>query len=171
MVKVSRMRTSLLLLALAIGLTACAGGGAGTSGASVDAVETSTTDAAKTTVPLAVRALAGGKVEAFGQWQSCMALSWRYEVFARITAPEGDTVAQREAVRTALLKDGWSDATAVDDHVTVKRDDITVDVVPSPIRAPGVWVMHIRSRCADYDGDNKTRVEGDEATPLEGLVP
>ena len=33
----------------------------------------------------------GGKVEAVGQWQSCMALSWRYEVFARVTAPAGDT--------------------------------------------------------------------------------
>ena len=165
-----RMRTSLLLVALAVALSACSGGGSGGDGPTVDGVETTTTDAAKVSVPVAVRALEADGVKAFGQWQSCMALSWRYEVLASMTAPEGDTATQLEAVRAALVEDGWTDDTEVDDHVTVVREDTTVDVTPSPARGPGTWVMTVQSSCADWDGDDKERIENDEATPIEDLT-
>lgn len=164
---VGRMRTSLLLLALASALTACSGGGGGGGGGGVDAVEKSTTDHAEVAVPVAVRALDAGEVKASGQWQSCMALSWRYEVFASMTAPEGDTATQLEAVKSALVDDGWTDDTQVDDHVTLTREDATVDVAPSPARGPGAWTVKVQSSCADYDGDAKDRVENDEARTIE----
>ncbi|MCF6379188.1 hypothetical protein L2K70_16370 [Nocardioides KLBMP 9356] len=165
------MRTTLLLVALAVALSACSsGGGSGGSGETPDAVAKTTTDHAEAAVPVAVRALEGDKVKAFGQWQSCMALSWRYEVFASMTAPEGDTATQLAAVKDALVEDGWTDDTQVDDHVTLTRDDTTVDVTPSPARGPGTWVVKVQSGCADYDGDDKDVVEHDEARPIEGLT-
>jgi hypothetical protein len=172
---VSRMRTSLLLVALAAALSACAdGGGAGAggggAGGGVDGVEKTTTDHAETAVPKAADALEARKVKAFGQWQSCMALSWRYEVFASMTAAEGDTTAQLEAVRAALVDDGWTDDTQVDGHVTLTREDTSVDVEPSPARGPGTWVVRVQSACADYDGDDQDRVENDEARPIEALT-
>ena len=166
---VERMRVSLLVLALAAALAACSGGGDGGNGPTVDGVERTTTDHAEVAVPVAVRALEADQVKAFGQWQSCMALSWRYEVFVNMTAPEGDTATQLEAVRAALVEDGWTDDTKVDDHVTLVREDTTVDVAPSPARGPGTWVMKVQSSCADYDGDDKDRVENDEAAPIDGL--
>lgn len=164
------MRVSLLLIALAAALSACSGAGGGGGGATADGVEKTTTDHAEVAVPKAVGALEAKKVKAIGQWQSCMALSWRYEVFASMTAPEGDTAAQLDAVKTALVDDGWTDDTQVEDHVTVTRDDVTVDVEPSPARGPGTWVVRVQSACADYDGDEKERVENDEARPIEALT-
>ena len=169
MATVERMRTSILLLGLAVALSACSGDGAGVGGAAADSVEKTTTDHAEAAVPAAVRALGGREVKAFGHWQSCMALSWRYEVFASMTAPEGDTTAQLDAVRSALVDDGWTDDTQVDDHVTLTRQDTTVDVQPSPARGPGTWVVRVQSRCADYDGDEKERVENGRTTPIEEL--
>lgn len=168
---VGPMRTSLLLLVMATVLTACAGGGSKGSGATVDRVEKTTTAAAELAVPSAVRALEAEKVEAFGQWQSCMALSWRYEVFASMTVPKGDAAAQLAAVKAALVEGGWTDDTQVDDQVTLTRDDTTVNVTPSPARGPGRWVMKVQSSCADYDGDDKDRVENDEARPIRGIAP
>lgn len=167
---VERVRVSLLLLALATALSACSGGSTGGGGGSVDSVERVTTDAAEVAVPVSVRALDAAKVKAFGQWQSCMALSWRYEVFVSMTAPEGDTATQLEAVKAALVEDGWTDKTTVDDRVTVVREDTTVDVAPSPARGPGTWVLKVQSSCADYDGDELERVENDEAAPIEKLT-
>ena len=167
---VERVRVPLLLLTLVAALSACAGGSSGGGGGSVDSVEKVTTDHARVATPTVVDALRASKVKAFGQWQSCMALSWRYEVFASLTAPEGDTAAQLEAVRTALVQDGWTDDTQVDDHVTVVREDTRVDVAPSPARGPGTWVMKVQSECADYDGDEKDRVEDDEAEPIADLT-
>ena len=167
---VGRMRMTLMLLVLATALSACSGGGDGGNGPTADGVEKTTTDYAEVAVPVAVEALEADQVKAFGQWQSCMALSWRYEVFVSMTAPDGDTATQMEAVRSALVEDGWTDDTKVDDHVTLVREDTTVDVAPSPARGTGTWVMKVQSSCADYDGDDKERVENDDAAPIEGLT-
>lgn len=166
---VGRMRMTLMPLVLATALSACSGGGDGGNGPTVDGVETTTTDHAELAVPMAVEALEADQVKASGQWQSCMALSWRYEVFVSMTAPEGNTATQLEAVRAALVDDGWTDDTKVDDHVTLVREDTTVDVAPSPARGPGTWVMTVQSSCAEYDGEEKERVENDEAAPIEDL--
>lgn len=168
---VTRMRTTLLLLTLATLLVACGEGASGgeAGGASREQVETSTTERAKEAIPLISEALEATRTEATAQWESCMAISWRYAAFASLTAPAGDPAAQLEEVRAALAGAGYDDATQVDGHVTVTRDDTTVDVEPSPARGKGVWVVRVQSSCADYDGDDREQVENDEARPLDGL--
>ena len=168
------VRTTLLLLVLATVLSACStGGGSGGSGGgggeSVDAVETATTELAQEAIPLVSEALGATAVKAQGQWQSCMAISWRYEAFASITAGEGETAAQLDRVRAALVDAGYDDATQVEGHVTVERGDTTVDVQPSLARGPRAWKVVVQSSCADYDGDDLERVENDEGRPLEGV--
>jgi hypothetical protein len=165
------VRTTLLLLVLATVMSACSSGGgsAKEGGGSVDAVETATTERAQEAIPLVSEALGATAVKAQGQWQSCMAISWRYEAFATITAAEGEATQQLDRVRSALVDAGYDDATQVDNHVTVERGDTTVDVQPSPARGPGAWTVSVQSSCADYDGDDLERVENDEGRPLDGV--
>ena len=169
---VSRMRTTLLLLALVSLLAACGGGSSGGTddgGTSLDTVESTTTERAQEALPLVAEALGADVARASRQWQSCMAISWRYEAFATLSAPAGDTATQLDDVRAALTGAGYDDATQVDDHVTVTRDETTVDVQPTPARGEGSWTVTVRSECADYDGDDLERVENDEGVPLDGV--
>lgn len=172
---VDRMRTTFLLLALttmlSTALTACGGGGGSDDqgGSSLDQVEASTTERAREAIPLVTEALGSSGAEATAQWQSCMAISWRYEAFATMNATGGDAAAQLDAVRAALLGAGYEDDTQVDGHVTVTRGDTTVDAQLSPARGKGTWTVTVQSSCADYDGDDLKRVESDEARPLDGV--
>ncbi|WP_191280190.1 hypothetical protein [Nocardioides flavus (ex Wang et al. 2016)] len=166
------MRTTVLLLALVSLLAACGGegsGGSGADGSSVDTVETTTTERAQEAIPLVAEALGADVVRASRQWQSCMAISWRHEAFATLSAPAGDASSQLDDVRAALTGAGYQDATQVDDHVTVTRDETTVDVQPTPARGEGTWTVTVRSECADYDGDDLERVENDEGGRLDGV--
>ena len=166
------MRTTLLLLALTTALsamlTAC-GGGDEAGSSSREQVETSTTDSAREAIPLVSEALGATGAKAAGRWQSCMAISWRYGVFASVQAAEGETGSQLDAVRTALTGAGFADDTQVDGHVTATRDDTTVDVQPSPIRGKRTWTVTVQSSCADYDGDDRELVENDTERPLDGM--
>ena len=164
---VKRMRT-LLLLTLATLLAACGGDGSG-DGSSLEEVEASTTERAREAIPLVSGAIGATATRASAEWQSCMAISWRYEAFATLTAPAGDTDARLGDVRAALTGAGYEDATQVDGHVTVTRGDTTVDVEPSPARGKGTWVVRVQSSCADYDGEDRDRVENDEARTLDGV--
>lgn len=169
---VSHMRTTVLLLALVSLLAACGGGSSGDAddaGSSVDTVESTTAEQAQEAIPLVAEALGADVVRASRQWQSCMAISWRHEAFATLSAPAGDTTTQLDDVRSALTGAGYDDATQVDDHVTVTRDATTVDVQPTPARGEGSWTVTVRSECADYDGDDLERVEDDEGGPLDGV--
>ena len=169
---VSRMRTTVLLLALVSLLAACGGGSSGDAddaGSSLDTVESTTTERAQEAIPLVAEALGADVVRASRQWQSCMAISWRHEAFATLSAPGGDTPKQLDDVRSALTGAGYDDATQVDDRVTVTRDETTVDVQPTPARGEGTWTVTVRSECADYDGDDLERVENDEGGPLDGV--
>jgi len=165
------MRTTLLFLALTTVPTACGGGGSGddASSSSREQVEASTTERAQEAIPLVSEALGAKAARASSQWQSCMAISWRYEAFATVTAAAGETAAQLEDVRAALTDAGYEDATQVDGHVTVTGGDTTVDAQLSPARGKRTWTVTVQSSCADYDGDDLERVENDEARPLDGL--
>jgi hypothetical protein len=174
---VGRMRTTLLILSCATLLVACGGGsggsgdpgGSGKASSGVEDVRTVTTGQAQEAVPLVADALGATATKATAQWQSCMAISWRYEAFATITAPEGKVDAQLASVREALTGAGFEDTTQVDGHVTVTRDDTTVDVQPAPARGAGAWTVSVASSCADYDGDDLDQVENDEPHPLDGV--
>ncbi len=161
------MRTTLLLVFLATLVSACGGGGS--AGTSLETVESTTTERAEEAIPLVTEALGATAVKARGQWQSCMAISWRYEAFATLTAAEGETEPRLEKVRAALVDAGYDDATQVDGHVTVERGDTTIDVQPSPARGAGAWTMTVQSECADYDGDDLEKVENDKGRPLDGV--
>ena len=173
--RVGVVRTTLLLLALVAGLTACAGGDDGdgadeTSG--VDAVERTTTERAKEAIPLASGALAATATEIYTQWQSCMAISWKHAVFGFITAPEGNPARQLESIRTALLDAGYDDATQVDGHVTMSRDETTFDIQqPGAAYGKGTWQVSVTSACAGYRGDDKARIDNDTPTLVEGFGP
>ncbi len=171
-IAVGHLRTTVLLLALVSLLAACGGGssgGAGGAGSSVDEVESTTTERAQDAVPLVAEALGADVVRASRQWESCMAISWRHEAFATLSAPGGDTSTQLGDVRSALTGAGYVDAAQVDGHVTVTRGDTEVDVQPTPARGEGAWTVTVRSTCADYDGDDLERVEDDEGGPLDGV--
>ena len=154
---------------VAVALTAVLGACGDSGGLKVDEVEEAVIGRATEAVPLTSRALGARKVEATSQWQSCMAISWRYEAFAEMTAPAGDPTEQLDSVRSALLDAGYADATQADGHVTAARDDVSVDVQRSPARGERTWTVTVRSRCADYDGDDLDRVEDDGPTPLKGV--
>ncbi len=164
------VRTTLLLLVLATIMSACSSGGGSAGGDdSVDAVEAATTEIAKEAIPLVSDALGATDVTAQGEWQSCMAISWRYEAFASLTAGKGEAPALLEKVRAALVDAGYEDATQVEGHITVERGDTTVDVEPSLARGPRAWTVKVASKCADYDGDDRDRVENDEPRPIDGV--
>lgn len=169
---VGHRRTALLLLASVGLLAACGGGrpgGADDPGSSVDTVESATTERAQEAIPLVAEALGAEEVRASRQWESCMAISWRYEAFATLTAPPGDATTQLDDVRAALTGAGYEDATQVDGHVTVTRGDTGVDVQPAPARGEGTWTVTVRSQCAGYDSDDLERVENDEGGTLDGV--
>ena len=175
---VGRVRSALMLLVLpavlATVLSACADSGGSTGGSDggpdqVDAVRAATTERAQQVIPLVAEALGATAVRAHGQWQSCMAISWRYEAFATVEAADGEAAAQLEQVRSALVDAGWEDTTQVEGHVTVERDDTTVDVQPTPARGRGTWTVSVTSSCADYDGDDLERVENDEPREISGV--
>lgn len=171
------MRTTVLLLALITSLTACAGGAGGGGGTDegagdVEAVERTTTERAKEAIPLAADALSATDVEVYTQWQSCMAISWKYAAVGQISAPEGDVAQQLERIRVALLDAGYDDVTQVDGHVSMERDGTTFDIQqPGAAYGPGTWQVSLSSECAGYRGDDKARIEDDSPQLLEGLVP
>ncbi len=171
--RVVLMRTTILLLALLTSLSACAGSAdTGDDAGGVDVVESTTTTQAREAIPLASDALSATGVEVYTQWQSCMAVSWKYAAFGQIIAPEGDVAEQLDSIRTALLDAGYDDVTQVDGHVSMERDGITFDIQqPGAAYGPGKWQVSISSACAGYRGDDKTRVEDDSPQPLEGLAP
>lgn len=170
---VSAMRTVLLVCTLLPLLAACAWGGGGGNGGSsgtssaAEQVESTTTSHAEQALPAVAEALGAEVPEVVAQWQSCMALSWRYEAFATFTVPEAERDAQLGAVRDALTSAGWTDATQVDGRVTLERDDTVLDVTPAPARGPRTWTATVASTCAGYDGDDRDRVEGDQGRPLD----
>lgn len=170
-IAVGHLRTTVFLALVSL-LAACGGassGDADDTASSLDIVESTTTERAQEAVPLVAEALGADVVRASRQWESCMAISWRHEAFATLSAPGGDTSTQLDDVRSALTGAGYDDAAQVDGHVTVKRGDTEVDVQPTPARGEGAWTVTVRSECADYDGDDLERVEDDEGGPLGGV--
>ncbi len=167
------MRTTVLLLALLTSLAACADDGAsGGTGGGAESVERTTTERAEEAIPLASQALRATGAEVYTQWQSCMAISWKYAAVGQLVAPEKDTAQQLDDVRTALVDSGYEDVTKVEGHVTVERDGTTIDIQqPGAAYGPDKWQVAVSSECAGYDGDDKARIEDDTPRLLEGLAP
>lgn len=160
--------TVLTLMALVVGATSCSTG--------ADEVpardrETQVVDAVSEAVPLVEQALGATEVEVGGGWSSCPSgVGHVYSGGGTITAPEGDPVAQLDAVRTALTDAGFEDGAQVDGHVSVSRGDVGLDLQPSAARGEGAWKISFTGPCTRYGGDDEDYVQEQGRAPERTLL-
>ena len=118
------------------------------------------------------QALGATKVTIGGGWSSCPGgVGHVYSGGGTITAPEGDTDAQLEAVRTALTDAGFEDGTQVEGHVSVSRDEVGLDFAPSAARGPGAWSVSFKGPCKRYGGDDEQYVQDQNLEGERTLLP
>ena len=169
------MRTALTILALGalIGATsACSSSTGGDEVAAKDR-EKQVVDAVTEAVPLVEQALGATKVTVGGQWSSCPGgVGHVYSGGGSITAPEGDTDAQLDAVRTALTDAGFERR----DHRSTttsasSRDEVGLDFAPSAARGPGTWAVSFKGPCKRYGGDDEQYVQDQNLEGERTLLP
>ncbi len=124
-------------------------------------------------VPLAQDALGATKVLVDGQWGSCPGgVGHRFTGGGTLTAPEGDTATQLEAIRTALVDAGYDDETQVDDHVTLARDEVELDFARQlAAKTPGTWKVSFQGPCKRYSGDDEDYVKAQNLEGARQLLP
>ena len=161
------------LLPPVLALVLVAGGcGLGAEEGDASATRTTVLEEASRSVPVAARALDATDAAGGAGWFECMQnLSWKYEGWARITNPEGDVEAQREAIRAALTDAGYTDVTQVEDHVTVETQGFTIDLQPPGAASPDGWSASFRSDCVPLGADDQRQAEAEEDRALDDLVP
>ena len=170
------MRTALLLLSVGALLGATSACSASTGGDDVPAKdrEREVVDTVTKAVPLAQEALGATKVLVDGQWGSCPGgVGHRFTGGGTLSAPEGgDTQAQLEAVRSALVDAGYDDETQVDDHVTVARGEVELDFAPQlAAKTPGTWKVSYQGPCKRYSGDDEDYVKAQNLEGARQLLP
>ncbi len=169
MARLVRMRSALMLLSIAalLGATSACSSSTGGDEVSAKTREREVVDTVTEAVPLAQGALGASKVLVDGQWGSCPGgVGHRFSGGGTITAKEGDTAAQLEAVRSALVDAGFDDETQVDGHVSVVRSQVDLDFSPQPAaQTPGTWKVSFHGPCKRYGGDDEDYVK---AKNLEG---
>ncbi|HEY0642304.1 MAG TPA: hypothetical protein VGD39_02720 [Nocardioides sp.] len=161
--------TVLALVALVAGASSCS---LGKDEVSAKDREKQVVDAVSEAVPLARKALGAADAQVEGQWGSCPGgVGHRFTGGGTLTGPEGDTDAQLEAVRTALVDAGFEDGTQVDGHVSVSRDDVDLDFQPSPARGKGAWAVSFYGPCNRYSGDDEDYVQAANLEPARSVLP
>lgn len=176
MARLVRMRTALLLLSVGalLGVTsACSSSPMGGDEVSAKDREQEVVDTVSEAVPAARDALGGTKVLVDGQWGSCPGgVGHRYSGGGTITASDGDSDAQLEAVRSALVDAGFEDGTQVDGHVTVARSEVELDFQPQlAARTPGTWKVSFHGPCKRYSGDDEDYVKAQNLEGARTLLP
>jgi len=164
------MRTALLVLSVGalLGATsACSSSASGGDEMSPQAREQEVVDTVTEAVPVAQDALEATRVLVDGQWGSCPGgVGHRFAGGGTLSASEGDTEAQLEAIRAALVDAGYDDDTQVEGHVSVSRGDVALDFAPQlAARPPGTWKVSFHGPCKRYSGDDEDYVK---AKNLEG---
>jgi hypothetical protein len=167
------MRTALTVLTLAAlvaSVSACSLGG---DEVSAKTREQEVVDTVTEAVPLVQEAVAASEATIDGKWSSCPGgVGHRFAGGGTVTAPEGDTAAQLEAVRAALTDAGFTDETKVDGHVTATRDEVSLHVEqPSGARGPGLWAVSFHGPCNRYGGDDEDYVKAQNLQPATILLP
>jgi hypothetical protein len=167
------MRTALTVLALAALAASVSACSLGEDGMSAEAREREVVDTVTEAVPLVQEAVAATEATVDGKWGSCPGgVGHRFAGGGTVTAPEGDPDAQLEAVRAALTDAGFEDGTKVDGHVTVTRDEVSLDVQqPSAVRGAGVWAVSFHGPCNRYGGDDEDYVKAQNLQPATVLLP
>ena len=126
--RLGAMRTALLVLSVGalLGATsACTSSSTGGDDVSAKAREQEVIDTVAQAVPVAQDALGATKVLVDGQWGSCPGgIGHRFTGGGTLSASQGDSEAQLEAIRTALVDAGFDDETQVDGHVSVSRGEV-----------------------------------------------
>jgi hypothetical protein len=172
----SAMRTALTILSIGalIGVTsACSAGSTGGDEVSAQTREQEVVDAVTEAVPAAQDALGATEVLVDGQWGSCPGgVGHRFAGGGTLTAPEGDTDGQLEAVRSALVDAGFDDETQVDGHVTVVRSEVELDFQPQlAAKTPGTWKVSYHGPCKRYSGDDEDYVKAQNLEGARTLLP
>ena len=172
MTRLARMRTPLVACTLAalLGLSAC---GLGSDSVSAATREQTAIDAVTEGLPLALTALEGTEALADGQWTSCPGgIGHQFRGGGILTAPKGEVGAQLEAVRTALIGADFQDDTTVDGHVSLTREEVSLDIQqPSSLLGPKKWRVSYHGPCRTYSGEDETYVEQQSLAPAETLLP
>ncbi len=130
-------------------------------------------------VTAAMGAIAGSDAQGAAQWASCMAQpAWRYQGWARFAGPPGERRAQLDAIRAALLRVGYADATQVRDKVTVQRDRFVFTIGPALPTRDGrpQWKASFHAApCSSLDRRERARIEArqhvDTPLPLRDGAP
>ena len=161
--------TVLALVALVAGTTSCS---LGTDEVSARDREKQVVDAVSEAVPLVEQALGATNVEIGGSWGSCPSgVGHVYSGGGTLVAPEGDSAAQLDAVRTALTDAGFEDGTQVDGHASVSRGEVDLDFQPSPARGRGAWAVSFSGPCKRYGGDDEDYVKAQDLEGERTILP
>ena len=170
--RVAAMRPTLAVVALVVlvvGLSACS---TGSDEMPPQDREKQAVDVVTEAVPLVEEALRSTRAEVGGGWSSCPGgVGHVYSGGGTISAPEGDASAQLDAVRTALTDAGFEEGTLVDGHVSVSRDEVSLDVTPSAARGPGAWAVSFEGPCKRYGGDDEQYVQEQNLAGEDSLLP
>jgi len=170
------MRTALLVLSVGalLGATsACSSSSAGGDEVSAKAREQQVIDTVTQAVPVAQEALGATKVLVDGSWASCPGgVGHRFAGGGTLSASEGDTEAQLDAIRTALVEAGYDDETQADGHVSVSRGEVALDFAPQlAAKTPGTFKMSYQGPCKRYSGDDEDYVKAQNLEGARQVLP
>lgn len=155
---------------LALTLTSCGFETSEGDDVSAEDAEASYVAAVEEAVPLAARAVSATKVEVVGRWQTCMG-GYQYGGNGAIHVGAKADDAELEKVRTALTDAGWTDVTSVDGHVSVEKDDVSLDLQRPGGALPETWAVSFHSECRFLGGSDKDYVEQAEDYEFPNLGP
>ncbi|AWN22822.1 hypothetical protein DKM44_05940 [Deinococcus irradiatisoli] len=137
---------------------------------SAQATEQAVIDAARETMALAAGVIGGSEFKAGARWYICSGgIGQHYDGGGIMKAPKGDVSLQLEAIRSAVVGAGFTDITQVKGMVTVKRDDIILNL--NYRQFDKVWRISFRSHCYTYPRTDKKWVESSVYKELKSLTP
>lgn len=152
------MRIALTLVALAVTMSAC--GVDGGDDVPAESREQDVIGVLDEALPIAQQAVGATETDVAGKWMGCPGgVGHRYQGGGTLTAPEGDTEAALESLAGALTAEGFTDETKVDGHVSVTRDEVSIDFRAPVARDPRLWSVSFQGPCRTYSGDDADYVK------------
>ncbi|AZI41967.1 hypothetical protein EHF33_03705 [Deinococcus psychrotolerans] len=136
----------------------------------MQATEQAVIDAARDAMLAAAKAVGGSQLKAGVRWSGCPGgVGNQYMGGGVMKAPKGDTSLQLEAIRSAVVKAGFTDVTQVEGKVSVERDDINLTMGYRIFDHS--WPISFRSKCYRYFKAEHQRVKASVYKDIEGLIP